>query len=173
MTKVPLRAVNILRNDPDAHVCALPDLYPPNVVHPHASCDELKKTLVGAFKDECRRLKVDATPLLPRFHVYCLKHDLEALLLASETQLKRHLGFERFPRSIKWVKPVEDQDHHRPPKRVVEDLFAHAKRRYVDTVDAPLILGGADPSDLPQRCPQCFRPFLGDLSALARVGPLQ
>jgi hypothetical protein len=77
MAKVPLRAVNILRNDRKARVFALPDLYPPNIVHPHSSYDQLKQSLVDDFRNECNRLKVDPSPLLGRFHVHCLKYDLE------------------------------------------------------------------------------------------------
>jgi len=167
MTKVPRRAVNILRNDRDAHVFALPDLYPPNVGHPHSSCNELKQALGQTFRDECRRLNVEAARLVGRFHVHCLKHDLEALLLASEEQLKRYLGLDNLPARIRWIRPVEDQDHSRPPKRVIEDLFRYAKRRYIDTVHAPLILEGVDPYTLAQRCPQCFKPFFENLLALA------
>lgn len=169
MTKVPLRAVNILRNDRKARVFALPDLYPPNIVHPHSSYDQLKQALIDDFRNECNRLKVDSASLLGRFHVHCLKHDLEVLLLAAEEQLKRRLELQTFPTKIRWSKPVEDQDHQRPPKRVIEELFRHTKRRYIDTVDAPLILEGVDPFNIASKCPQCFKPFLNDLSKLAGI----
>src|SRR2546430_14335287 len=39
--KVPIKAVNIIRNDPNAVVIALPDLYPPNKGFPHTTADEL------------------------------------------------------------------------------------------------------------------------------------
>jgi hypothetical protein len=169
LTKVPLRAVNILRNDRKARVFALPDLYPPDIVHPHSSYDQLKQVLIDDFRNECGRLKVDPIPLLGRFHVHCLKYDLEVLLLAAEEQLKRRLGLQTFPAKIRWRKPVEDQDHQRPPKRVIEELFQHAKRRYIDTVDAPLILGGADPFNIASKCTQCFEPFLNDLLKLAGI----
>lgn len=169
ITKVPLRAVNILRNNREAQVFALPDLYPPNVVHPHSSSDQLKQALIDEFRNECNRLKVDPITLLGRFHVHCLKYDLEVLLLAAEEQLQRRLGLQTFPAKIKWRKPVEDQDHLRPPKRVIEELFQHTKRRYIDTVDAPLILEGADPFNIASKCTQCFKPFLNDLSKLAGI----
>lgn len=168
VTKVPLRAVNILRNDRDAHVFTLPDLYPP-LGHPHSSGAELKQTLVRAFQDECKRLKVDFTRLAERFHVHCLKHDFEVLLLASEDKLKRYLGLQAFPSQIRWRQPVEGQDHQKPPKRVIEELFQHVKRRYIDTFDAPLILQGIDPFDLASKCPQCFKPFLDDILKLAAI----
>lgn len=167
MTKVPRRAVNILRNHRDAHVFALPDLYPPNVGHPHSSDDDLKRALFQAFGNECKRLHADRAALGKRFHVHCLKYDLEVLLLASEEQLRKHLGLRSLPSRIKWVKPVEDQDHKRPPKRVIEALFQHAKRCYIDTIHAPMILQGVDPFDLAKRCPQCFKPFLDNLLGLA------
>lgn len=166
ITKVPLRAVNILRNDKVAHVFALPDLYPPNVGYPHSSWSELKQVLVEAFQSECRRLKVNPTRLVERFHVHCLKYDFETLLLASEEQLKLRLRLQAFPAQIRWIKPVEDQDHKRPPKRVIEELFQYVKRRYIDTVDAPLLLEGVNPFDLAAKCPQCFQPFLNDLTKL-------
>lgn len=169
ITKVPLRAVNILRNEHNAHVVALPDLYPPNVGYSHSSWRELKQVLVQAFQSECRRLKVNSTRLLERFHVHCLKYDFEALLLASEEQLRRRLRLQTLPPQIRWIKPVEDQDHKRPPKRVIEELFQYVKARYIETIDAPLILEGVDPFDLAAKCPQCFHPFLNDLLRLIGI----
>jgi hypothetical protein len=120
MTKVPLRGVNILRNERDAHVFALPDLYPPNIGYPHSSCDELKQVLVQTFQTECSRLGVDPGPLMKRFHVHCLKHDLEALLLALEERLKSYLKLQNFPPQVRWTKPVKKPEssttaeaHHR------------------------------------------------------------
>jgi hypothetical protein len=68
--------------------------------------------------------------------------------------------------TITWHKPVEDQNNSKPPKQVVEDLFRNHGRSYVETVDAPLILGLADYEEIVDACPQCFRPFVEFLEAL-------
>ena len=130
---VALRALDIVRNAPQDHVFAVPDLYPRNVGVPHSTCDELRNALVHQFAQHCQRLQLDPTPLLPRFHVHCLKHDLEVLLLAAEGALMAYLGSQSF--AVAWRRPPEDQNFDRPPKRIVERLFSqHLRRDYVDTV---------------------------------------
>lgn len=164
MFKTPTKAVNILRNDPQAVVAALPDLYPPNVTFTHTTFDELAQALRQEFERVLARKRLDDTRLHERFHVFCFKHDLEALVLAAEDQLASRLGVPAV--TYTWVKPVEDQDHKRPPKRVVEQVFRMYGDRYQDTIDAPLILGAARYSEIAAACPQCFKPFIDYLESL-------
>lgn len=168
MLHTPTKAVNILRNDPQAVVTALPDLYPPNVSFEHSTFEELAHGLCHEFERALVRKRLDDVQLQKRFHVFCFKHDLEALVLAAERQLASHLGVS----SVKctWTRPVEYQDHHVPPKRVVERLFEAHGDRYQDTVDAPLILGAARYPEIAAACPQCFKPFVDLLESLLDGG---
>ena len=50
--------------------------------------------------------------------------------------------------------PVEDQDHERPPKRVVEEMFRQRGKRYIETLHPRLVPGAAD-----------YREFLSGLAA--------
>lgn len=168
LNRTPLKALNILRNNPNARVVALPDLYPPNVVFEHRTVDELQHALRAEFEHQARRKHVTDARLLSRFHVFCLKYDLEALVLAAERELASRLGQSSIERT--WIVPVEDQDHNRPPKRVVETLFAVYGERYRDTIDAPLILGAAHYPDITAACPQCFQPFVAFLESLSGAG---
>ena len=158
LRKVPRRAVNILRGDPHAIVVALPDLYPPNKAFPHRTFDELRNGIEQNMRDEMKRLNVTDERLLERFHVFCLKYDLEVLLLAAEEALAHHLGAAALP--VTWTTPVEDQNHDRPPKAVVHDLFADHGQTYTEAVDAPLILDRANHTTVAKRCPQCFGPYV-------------
>jgi hypothetical protein len=162
--QTPGKAVNILLNDPKAVVVALPDLYPPNIGFKHTTFEELTRVLQEEFSKTLARKKSDDVRLYERFHVHCFKHDLEALILASESQLALRLGVNSLP--LTWVKPVEDQDHHKPPKRIVEELFQNYGHKYKDTVDAPLILSTVQYSEVAAACPQCFQPFVAYLESL-------
>ena len=164
LTKAPSRAVNILSNDPVSLVAIMPDLYPKNKVFPHETFSELAKGIQEQFAAMLRAKGVDDERVGDRFHVFCFKHDLEALLLACKRELAYRLGAENL--RVTWRRPVEDQDHNRPPKRVVEDLFARHGKRYKATVDAPVILGLAHYPDVTERCPQCFKPFVEFLASL-------
>ena len=165
LTKVPARAVNILAGVPASCVVALPDLYPKNRAFPHETADELRAGMMECFR---RALAVrslgDDLRLESRFHVFCFKHDMEALLLACPDSLARRLKTGRL--TTTWVVPVEDQDHGQPPKRVVEGLFRHHGGEYRDTVDAQVILRGQDYSAVTSACPQCFGPFVDFLESL-------
>jgi hypothetical protein len=68
--------------------------------------------------------------------------------------------------NVTWRVPVEDQNHERPPKRIVEELFAKHAIRYQGTVDAPLILGASKYQEVADRCLQCFKPFVQFLVGL-------
>jgi Domain of unknown function (DUF4276) len=165
LLKVPDRAVNILRSQSRSLVVALPDLYPKNRGFPHTTFAELQAGILENFRAAARRQKIQKVQELePRFKVFCFKHDLEALLLAAFEPLKAHL---RSP-SLKptWSLPVEDVNHDRPPKRVVEELFESCGQRYTDTVDAPLVLGASHYAELAKACPQCFQPFVEFLESL-------
>ncbi len=167
MLQSPIKAMNILRNDPQAVVIVMPDLYPPNVGVAHRTADELIQAVQQAFADALARKQLDDARLYQRFHVFCFKHDLEALILAAESQLASRLGVPAVQRT--WIVPVEDQDHHRPPKRVVEQVFLDHGDRYQDTIDAPLILGAARYSEIAAACPQCFKPFVEYLESLLKA----
>ncbi len=164
LTKTPVTAVNILRNDQTAVVVALPDLYPRNKAFQHETVPQLVDGILRRFGEALSRKGIDDDRLAQRFHVFCLKYDLEALVLACERQLKIRLQVSEL--ECTWSVPVEDQDHDNPPKRVVERLFRDHQMRYADTVDAPLILATADYREVAERCPQCFRPFVEFLEGL-------
>lgn len=167
MTKTPTKAANILCNDADAIVIAMPDLHPKNVGGPHETYSELERQLQAAFGQILARKCIDDERLWRRFFVFCFKHDLEALVLAAEEQLASRLGVSSVV--CTWIKPVEDQDHDKPPKRIVEQVFADHKDRYQDTIDAPLILGASSYAVIADRCPQCFKPFVEYLESLMRI----
>jgi hypothetical protein len=165
LLKVPERAVNILHSQPRAFVVALPDLYPKNRGFPHETYQQLAAGILESFRGAVKRKKIQkGAELERRFRVYCFKHDMESLVLASYDALKAHLGTPGLKRS--WSLPVEDVDHDRPPKRVVEEVFQSRGQRYKDTVDAPLILSGSHYSVVAEECPQCFKPFVEFLSSL-------
>lgn len=167
MIKTPTKAANILCNDTGAVVIAMPDLYPKNVDLPHETYAELREQLQSEFGRVLARKCVDDERIRQRFWVFCFKHDLEALVLAAEEQLASRLGVASV--ACTWIKPVEDQDHNRPPKRIVEQLFLEHGDRYQDTIDAPLILGASNYVTIAERCPQCFKPFVEYLESLTRI----
>lgn len=168
LTKVPQKAVNILRNDPAAVVIAVPDLYPRHKAFPHETEHELFAGIQQNFAAalHAKGLGV-AADLTRRFQVFCFKHDLEALLLAAEEGLKYRLRLTTLKRT--WRLPVEAQNHDQPPKRVIEKLFNENGQRYQDTVDAPLILSRRNYQDIAAHCPQCFKPFVDFLERLPNV----
>jgi hypothetical protein len=164
LLKIPEKAVNILRNRPQDQVVVLPDLYPKNHGFPHSTAEELIEGVLQQFRAILARKGLHDQRLETRFQVFCFKHDLEALVLAAFEQLKARLGAPGLRRT--WSLPVEDVDHGNPPKRVVEELFREHGQRYRETVDAPLILGGASYPMLAEECPQCFQPFVRFLESL-------
>ncbi|MEI6259851.1 MAG: DUF4276 family protein [Deltaproteobacteria bacterium] len=165
LAKVPIKAVNMIMNDPSAVVIALPDLYPKNKAFPHVTFNEMSAGIRERFHKALKQKGcADDVRLQKRFQVFCFKHDLEVLLLAAEDALKERLGVTTLKRT--WKLPVEEQDHDWPPKRVVENLFKQHDMRYKDTVDTPAILAGCDYNALALRCPQCFKPFIDFLEGL-------
>ncbi len=165
LLKVPEKAVNILRSESKTVVVAMPDLYPKNRGFPHTTPEELAAGILRSFRAALERKGLrDTGHLEERFKVFCFKHDLEALVLASFSALKARLGVADLKKS--WKLPAEDVDHEQPPKRVVEALFESCGQRYKDTVDAPLILSHGQYEALAEECSQCFKPFVQFLSSL-------
>lgn len=164
---IPKKAISILQNDSQSIVVVIPDLYPQNIGFPHTTYDELKAGIINQFEQELTKKQIEDHRLKQRFKVFCYKHDLEALVLASENQLRNRLGLkmdQKFP--ISWTIPVEDQNHDQPPSRIVERLFKAYNKTYRKTVDSALILGKANYQDIAQRCPECFKPFVEFLENL-------
>ena len=167
---VPERAANTVLGYPNAIVIAVPDLYPKDKCFPHTNESELIDGITDRFKKSLSKKGIaDDQRYKERFKVFCFKHDLEALILAAEDSLKSYLGISKF--KLKWVKPVEEQDLNKPPKRIVENLFLNrGKDPYKDSTDAPAILAGADYHDIADKCPQCFKPFVDFLENLPNIG---
>ena len=166
LDEIPKKAVNILRNDPYTMVMVIPDLYPKNKSFPHTKLQEMQQGIIECFKKAMHDKNIKDDRLLERFHVFCFKYDLEVLLLASIEALSQHLDVDVDKVQQIWVVPVENQNHDRPPRRVVEEIFSTHHRNYRDTVDAPLILANCDYHVLAERCPECFKPIVEFLTAL-------
>lgn len=166
LLEVPKRAVSLLDRNPRDIVVALPDLYPRNQGFEHETPAQLAAGIRERFLGAVRQKKLtNEADLEKRFEVFCFKHDLEALVLAAFDALRMHLQAPGLKRS--WKVPVEDVDHGRPPKRVVEEVFRSCGQRYKETVDAPLILGSCHYGAVADDCPQCFKPFVDFLSSLS------
>ena len=167
LDKVPRMAAEILKQQPEDWVFALPDLYPMSSFddgpHKHRSFKDLERLLRGRFDARADNLGL-SDAVRTRVRIHCLKHDLEALLLAAPEQLRQRLRTKDALRDW-WCKPVEDQNDSKPPKRVVEALFKKYRKnsKYVDTSDVPAILKGADLEMLERECPQHFAPFTREL----------
>ena len=170
------KAADHLAEHPDDWVFALPDLYPmatyDGTANAHQSFSELEHIVRGRFLSRAEKVGVPL-PAHTHFRVHCLQHDLEALLLAVPDALRQRLGTTDALHGH-WRQPVENQNDHRPPKRVVEELFARYRRKpkYTDTVDAPWILKKATLAAVVAACPQRFAPFVAELRALADGGAL-
>lgn len=171
----PRKAADHLAEHPDDWVFALPDLYPMSVYdgtpNAHRSFTELEQLLANRFLARANKVGVkDAARA--RFRVHCLKYDLEVLLLAAPDALRQRLGTEDALRG-RWRNPVEDQNDHAPPKRVIEQLFEkYQGRKYIDTTDAAWILGRASLDAVIAACPQRFAPFVAELREIVRTRSL-
>jgi hypothetical protein len=164
--KVPLRAALILLNDPHTIVIAMPDLYPLNKEIPHETADELFAAIQFEFKRALHRRGVgDDQRYIQRFKVFCFKYELEALLLAAEDALAARLSLDQV--EVTWTKPVEDQNKDNPPKQVLQALFEHYGTHYIETADAPLLLGLSELPAIKDACPQQFKPFVDYLESLS------
>ncbi len=173
LNRVPRMAADLLKDAPEDWVIALPDLHPMSpyrgTVNEHSSFAQLRALMERKFvaradevglRNVCRR----------RFRVHCLKHDLEALVLAAPDALRDRLGT---PHRLEegWRRPVETQNGERPPKYVVDGLFKqYRSRAYEETQDAPWILDRANLGDVERACPQQFAPFVAELRAIVFSG---
>lgn len=170
LEEVPRRAADHLDDKQEDWVIALPDLYPmsryADTSNAHSSFADIEKLLQERF--ECRADEINLPAnVRQRFQVHCLKHDLEALILAAPDQFRQRLK-TRDKLSRTWRKPVEDQDDNHPPKRIVEELFKRYRKNpgYVDTTDAPWILDRADLASVEKACTQQFAPFVATLRTI-------
>lgn len=170
------KAADHLSDNPGDWVFALPDLYPmseydgtPNA---HRSFADLDRLLRDRFDKRAAKIGLPES-MHVRFRVHCLKHDLEALVLAAPDQLRRRLGTADALRG-RWRNPVEDQNDDRPPKRIVEALFDQYRKKpkYTDTVDAPSVFRNASLDAITTACPQRFALFVSELRRLAGGGTL-
>ncbi len=91
LTKTPIKAVNILRNQPDSIVVIIPDLYPKNKEFKHETIQELENGILNNFNQVLNDKGINNNRVRKRFKVFCFKHDLEALILAAESELIRVL----------------------------------------------------------------------------------
>ncbi|MEH2007976.1 DUF4276 family protein [Nostoc sp.] len=158
LTKTPTKAVDIIRNNPTTIVVIMPDLYPQNVGFDHETIQELENGILDNFNQVLQSKIITDNRLIERFRVFCFKHDLEALILAAESQLISVLGVNSL--AITWTKPVEDQNHNIPPKNIVEEIFRRCGKKYKGTLDAARILGNARYQDIAEQCPQAFGLFV-------------
>lgn len=169
----PRKAADHLSEHPGDWVFALPDLYPmaayDGTRNAHQSFTELEQLLVNRFIARANKVRVTEAART-HFRVHCLKYDLEVLLLAASDALRQRLGTNEAIRG-RWRNPVEDQNDQAPPKRIIEALFEkHQKRKYIDTTDAPWILGRASLEVVTAACPQRFAPFVAELRQIVRAG---
>lgn len=136
----------------------------------HGSAAELIQLLSARFRQEAQRERVKPQAL-SHFRPHCLKHDLEALLLSVPELLRQRLGTKDALGG--WRRPVEEQNDHRPPERVVNELFKKYKSRGYDKVlDAPWILSRARLEEVRAACRQCFDPFVDELLRILRGPPV-
>jgi len=165
LAKVPIKAVDILRNKRNSIVITIPDLYPRNKGFVHETFDDMKNGIFELFDKSLKSKGLqDDARLITRFHVFCFKYDLESLILASKKSLESYLGTQSI--EITWQMPVEDQNHSNPPKRIVESIFIKYGKKYVDTIDAPAIFRTANYKYIAEQCPQCFKLFVDFLTKL-------
>ena len=168
VTQVPIKVARMLADNPDLIVIIFPDLYPQNKGFPHQTYPELYQGVISRFNEELGRMGCADDPRIKsRFQVFCLKHDLEALLLAAEESLTARFGGGQL--GVSWRKPVEDQDQNYPPKHVVEEIYRRHGQKYKETVDAPLVLRCVSYRQIAERCPQCFKPFVDFLENLQDI----
>lgn len=167
----PRKAALGLEQHPEDLYIVLPDLYPPVPSGPfaHRTFEELLAVLQRRFDAEADLLGL-SPKTRARFRVHCSKYDLESLLLASPAALRKHLNTKDALGG--WTRPVENQNHDKPPKLVVDDLFKkYVKRRYDETKDSVGVLTHTALAELEAACPQHFAPFVADLRAAIGAEP--
>lgn len=161
LLKAPKIAVNILCKPPNSIVIILPDLYPRNKGFPHETFQQLEAGIMENFSQALQKKDIQDERLKERFKVFCFKYEMEALILAAESALLGKLGKLKFTsQDVTWTRPVEDQNHDRPPSEIVEQLFRDSGKRYDKRVDPQLILGKTSYQEIAEKCPQCFKPFV-------------
>lgn len=158
LLNAPTKAVNILCNNPNSIAIILPDLYPKNKGFPHETFEQLERGIMNNFSQALQKKGIQDERIAKRFKIFCFKYDMEALILASESALQTKLGVTSL--TVTWQIPVEDQNHDRPPSKIVEQLFRDAGKTYKKTVDAKLILGNTSYLEIAEKCSQCFKPFI-------------
>lgn len=149
LRKIGHRAAQKLVAEPQDLVVGFPDLYPAGNIFgdPFNHTDmatlrdvqqrHVREALKATFG--IRQDKIEA--YLSRFYAGALKHDLEMLLLVAQDQLRSVLDTNESLGN--WIRPVEDQNNEKPPKRIVEELFRTRSRRkkaYRDTIHAPQVM---------------------------------
>jgi len=161
LLKAPTKAVDILCRPPTSIVILLPDLYPRNKGFPHETFQQLEAGIMENFSQALQEKDIQDERLKERFKVFCFKYEMEALILAAESALLGKLGKLKFTsQDVTWTRPVEDQNHDRPPSEIVEQLFRTSGKRYDKRVDPQLILGKTSYQEIAEKCPQCFQPFV-------------
>jgi len=145
--KIGHRAAEKIANNDHDLVVGLPDLYPnaeySDTEFKHDDLSGLKSVQTRLVRNALQTVfnlsPNNAEATLVRFFPSALKHDLETLLLAAVDELRQTLGTEET--LGKWRHPVEDQNQHKPPKYVVEELFRTKKSLcYRDTRHAKVVL---------------------------------
>jgi len=160
LLKAPRKAVDTLK-DPNSIVIILPDLYPKNKEFRHETFQELEAGIMKNFSQALQKKGIQDERLKERFKVFCFKYEMEALILAAESALLGKLGKLKFTsQDVTWTRPVEDQNHDRPPSKIVEQLFRDSDKKYDKRVDPQLILGKTSYQEIAEQCPQCFKPFV-------------
>ncbi len=161
LLKAPTKAVDILCSTPNSIVIILPDLYPKNKGFPHETFQELEAGIMNNFSQALREKRIQDERLKERFKVFCFKYEMEALILAAESGLRRKLGVadlaDLTDLKVTWTIPVEDQNHDRPPSEIVEQLFRDYGQKYKKTVEPQLILRNTSYQEIAEKCPQCFK----------------
>ena len=158
LLKAPTKAVNILCNAPNSIAIILPDLYPRNKGFTHETFQQLEAGIMEIFSQALQKKGIQDERLKERFKVFCFKYEMEALILAAESGLRGKLGVTDL--EVTWTIPVEDQNHDRPPSRIVEQLFRDCGKGYNKPVDPQLILRNTSYQEIAEKCPQCFKPFV-------------
>jgi len=124
LADVPRKAAEHLRQHDEDWIFAVPDLYPmapyDKGPHKHRSFAEMVQLLQQRFRERADALRL-AEGTRSHFRIHCLKHDLEALILASPDVLRQRLKTSDALQGG-WRRPVEDQNDDKPPKRIVEQL---------------------------------------------------
>ena len=160
LLKAPIKAVDTF-NDPNSIVILLPELYPKNKEFRHETFQELEAGIMNNFSQALREKRIQDERLKERFKVFCFKYEMEALILAAESGLRRKLGVaDLTDLKVTWTIPVEDQNHDRPPSEIVEQLFRDYDQKYDKRVDPQLILRNTSYQEIAEKCPQCFKPFV-------------